>query len=148
MLKDDSGAPLAPTYAAVIAEKLDYTTVMRDNANRVSYYPRTHAVKVKGPYHPHVEATNCEFAVYQSTRMVRVYTVDHHIHAVMFGTPWDDGELFSLFDWCKKLPHSAAVVGAVITQADFLDEHPEYRGLTVKESATKARKVGVDTLEV
>lgn len=128
MLITDTGEPLAPRYAATLAAVLGYE---KTPGPKLVWLPvrGLAQIKAKTLYQPHIEATSSEMAVANGTSHLRLYLSAEPIHCRMLGEPWDDDWLIGLGEVWKGLPYSPAAVHAIIMQADWLDDHPEYRGL-------------------
>jgi hypothetical protein len=125
-------ADLGLAYAERAADNLygpsGYRTV-RDRAKKTTHLlPHVHAARKRGEYDPRVEAKINEFAIFAPRSMLRVYIHDP-AHCRMLGEAWSQEFLDDLTRWFAELPLATAVAMAVMGQADWLDDHPEYRGL-------------------
>ena len=93
-------------------------------------------------YNPSVHGSVVVAKLFQPRRMVGLSLTDPlpgGILARMMGEPWDDEALFALIAHLRALPYANLVAHALIAQADWLDEHPEHRGLKIAQTTSRRR---------
>jgi len=97
------------------------------------------AIREKTPYE--VSTGDAAFTVQGDTGWLLVYLSDEtHIHCRMQGQ-WPQSALEELCVTWKHLPYSLLVTAAVLEKADWLEDNPGYRGVTIKGSGQTHRYV-------
>lgn len=146
MLYDRDGNPLAPAYAEALATHVGYGPKVQLAECRFLW--NGPAAKKGGAYFPHITTGKVEFRYYTSSATFSLYLLDEGTDAItcrMLGEPFSDDDLLSIIGCWSALPYSVRVGKALLDQADWLDDHPMYRGIPVKQSKTKRYAPG--TLE-
>jgi hypothetical protein len=125
------GQPLVRHYGTCIAHHLGYSAEFHDH-----FEPPGKLKLVTGDlYVPAVYCFDTHIKVFIPKSRFDLYMTDEpfggtpYIHARMAGEAWDDEALLALCRRVQDLPYGGQVSQALIEQADFLDAHPEYRGL-------------------
>jgi hypothetical protein len=130
MLRFD-GQPLAHHYATVLAHHLGFPRY----AGQV-YEPPEKMHPQKGKlYVPAVYAFETNVKVFSWQSRFDLYFTDEplsgkgEVLARMAGFPWPEDDLLAICHRVQDLPYGGQATAALIAQADWLDAHPEYRGL-------------------
>jgi hypothetical protein len=79
---------------------------------------------------------------YEPRRMLGLYLMEPNADNIlcrMLGEPWDDGTLFGIIASIRHMPYARLVTQAMIDQADWLDAHPQYRGLRIAQTRSRRR---------
>jgi len=97
-------------------------------------------LREKTPYH--IDNTPGALTILRDQGWLRIYLIDEmHIHCRMHGPPWPQSALEELCATWKHLPYSLLVTAAVLEKADWLEDNPGFRGVTVKGSDATHRYV-------
>jgi hypothetical protein len=126
-----AGRPLPHHYGYVIADHLGYSERQDD------WYepPGRHPKPAGALYSPAIYCFDTHIKVFIPQSRFDLFMTDEplsgsaFIHCRMAGEAWDDEALMALCQRVQDLPYGGQVSQALIEQADFLDLHPEYRGL-------------------
>lgn len=141
----DEPWPAGRVYAEALARYAGYTSSGAGNGgDRWDWLGPTVAGAL---YDSSAHGTPVQAKLYEPQRMLSLFFMEPNADGItcrMLGEPWDDDTLMALIAHLRPLPYAHLVGHALIAQADWLDEHPAYRGLRIAQSAT--RKVHVDDL--
>ena len=144
MLLDDTGRPLPVLYAQVLADHVGYEASGIGGTESYWRGPRGHERPVgpKSVYSPGIYADVNRLRYYAARATFTLFLVSADpggITCRMRGETIPDDDLFAIIARWAHLPYARSVSQALIEQADWLDEHPAYRGLKIAGQVASRR---------